>query len=484
MILSLRLLLILLAWGACAVICRHTATLTHDFHLEVLNPCVVKNERPVYQEEFINEGQDLEFVHVSSVVELADHSLAALWYGGDFEYSRDNSVFFARKQNGLWKQPHAVMTTDQVELDLGRPIQCLGNPLLLPNPDGSLRLLFVTIAMGRWSGSQLNTVLSRDGGLSWSRTERLTLAPLCNFSELVRNRPVRTDDGWCVPIYQEFLGKFPELLWLKENNDAFIFQKTRIAGGCSTLQPSLIPLDHQRAVVLLRDYTKDRKIFRSTSGDGGLHWSKPMPTNLPNPDAGISGLRLSDGDLLVAFNDSPSNRGDLSLALSHDEGRSWKKIAEIENDWMKSFSYPYLMQSSDGMIHLVYIWDKISTDDNTLKMVKMVSFNEAWIKSLSENSAYGEQRGVGDMGTKRARSISTVIRDEGTTQPTAPRPSALAGLRLFRPDAASTTRSSMSFIHSLLISWPQFQNPQQLASCNFQTGSKSLEHLTGRQAIP
>ena len=47
----------------------------------------------------------------------------------------------------------------------------------------------------------------------------------------------------------------------------------------------------------------------------GLTWSRPAPTNLPNPDAGISGLKLSDGRLLVAYNDSISNRSNLALAV-------------------------------------------------------------------------------------------------------------------------------------------------------------------------
>jgi len=88
-------------------------------------------------------------------------------------------------------------------------------------------------------------------------------------------------------VYQEFLGKFPELLWLSEKDGKISYEKSRIAGGCSTLQPSLIPLDARRAIILLRDYTKTKRIFISRSADAGLSWSKPEATNLPNPDSGI-----------------------------------------------------------------------------------------------------------------------------------------------------------------------------------------------------
>lgn len=345
---------------------------TKGFLIKPVKPLGHGVPAPYYKEEFLNPGQHLNFVHVASVMELKDHTLAGLWYGGHYEYNHENTIYLAKQRDGVWQEPRPIMTPKQAQSDLERPFRCLGNPLILSNPDGSLRLLFVTIAMGKWSGSQLNSCFSKDGGISWSRAQRMTLSPFFNFSELVRNRPVpMIGGGWCVPIYQEFLGKFPELLWLKEQNDNFVYQKTRIAGGCATLQPSLIPLDAKRAIVMLRDYTSEKRIFITRTEDCGHTWSHPEPTKLPNPDAGISGLRLSDGRLLVAYNDSTEKRDTLSLAISNDEGHSWKQIANLENDPFKSFSYPYLLQSSDGLVHLVYTWNST--------LIKMISFNEAWI---------------------------------------------------------------------------------------------------------
>jgi len=216
--------------------------------------------------------------------------------------------------------------------------------------------------------------LSSDGGLTWSPAERLTLSPFFNFSELVRNRAIATQEsGWCVPVYQEFLGKFPELLWLGGRNGELAYRKTRIAGGCSSFQPSLVPLDDTRGMCLLRDYTAAGRLVMSRTYDGGLHWSKREPTLLPNPDAGVSGLRLSDGALLVAFNDSAKDRSNLALAISSDEGKSWSRVTILESEQGSTFSYPYLMRSSDGMIRMAYTWKS--------KSIKVLGFNEEWIKS-------------------------------------------------------------------------------------------------------
>jgi predicted neuraminidase len=373
---SIRLILIGVAWLLCAAVIYPGGDPFADPRFGSPDPNFVPqlHASPFFRQGFVNASQSLPMVHVASLAELGNGTLASLWYGGPYEYSHDDAIYFATQSHGSWSQPTPIMSPTRAEQDLGRPMKGLGNSILLVNPDGSLRLLFVTIAMGKWSGSQLNTSVSRDGGQTWSRTERLTLSPLCNFSELVRNRPIPLiGGGWCVPIYQELLGKFPELLWLKEHNGELIYRKTRVAGGCSTYQPSLIPLGTKIASLILRDYTKAKRIFFSHTEDGGLSWSKPTPTNLPNPDAGISGLRLADGRLLVAFNDSATNRDNLSLAVSSDAGKKWKLIAVLENGPESWFSYPYMMRTSDGLIHIVYTF---KGDE-----IKEAGFNESWLTS-------------------------------------------------------------------------------------------------------
>ena len=339
----------------------------------------VGSSASVFKKSIVNSGQKLPMVHVASLASMAGGIEAAVWYGGSAECAPDVKIYFSQSENGAgWSVPRVIMDRQKAERDLGRPMQSVGNAILLSEPDGRLRLLFVTIAMGRWSGSQLNTSFSTDGGITWSRAARLTLSPFLNFSELVRNRSVPlVHGGWCVPIYQEFLGKFPELLWIQEQQGEegrrgqLLYRKSRIAGGCSTFQPSLIPLNASRALVFLRDYTDKRKIFFSRSDDEGKVWSKPVPTLLPNPDSGISGLKLSDGRLLLAYNDSPVGRDNLALAVSDDQGATWRKLVTLEKEAGRTFSYPFLSRSPDGLIDLAYTRKR--------KEIALISFNEVWI---------------------------------------------------------------------------------------------------------
>ncbi|GAF94110.1 unnamed protein product, partial [marine sediment metagenome] len=75
-----------------------------------------------------------------------------------------------------------------------------------------------------------------------------------------------------------------------------------------------------------------------------------------------------------------SRRENLRLAVSADRGATWTRIATLEEDPARRFSYPYLIRTRDGLIHAVY------THRGT--RIKHVAFNEAWIeKCLSREQA-------------------------------------------------------------------------------------------------
>ena len=137
--------------------------------------------------------------------------------------------------------------------------------------------------------------------------------------------------------------------------------------------------------MILRDYTSARKIHFSSAYDGGREWSFVTATELPNPDAGISGLRLSGGELLVAFNDSAKDRSNLTLAIASKDRKTWRRIVALENEPDANFSYPFLMRSSDGMIRLAYT--------RRGKAIALTSFNEAWLNDLKkEQEASGRKQ--------------------------------------------------------------------------------------------
>ena len=331
---------------------------------------------PIFTEELINPDSPLWMSHVASICELPDGRLAAVWYAGSREGARDVAIYLAAQERGqaIWTTPRAILTPEQAGRDLHRAVRKVGNPLIFSDAAGKLRLLYVTISVGGWSGSSLNLTTSTDEGESWSPSRRLTLSPFFNVSELVRNRPAPLADGsWLVPIYHECLGKFPELLCLRDRPEGLSATKRRITGGRSVLQPALAALSTNSGLAFLRDCSPRKRISVARTDDAGQTWSSPQPLDLPNPDSGLTALRLTDGRVMLAFNDSAAGRGNLSLAVSDDEGRTWRRLATLAEEAGAEFSYPFLLQARDGKIHLVYTWKR--------KAIKHVAFNAAWLNA-------------------------------------------------------------------------------------------------------
>jgi predicted neuraminidase len=138
----------------------------------------------------------------------------------------------------------------------------------------------------------------------------------------------------------------------------------------------VVPLDETRALALLRNTGHPSgAVLSQRSDDAGLRWSPVAPTELPNPDAAVAALRVADDLILLVYNDQSAGRGNLSLAVSRDEGESWTAVHAFEDGRPNAeYSYPWLSMDSRGAIHLAYTWHRTH--------IKHATFNEAWVRSL------------------------------------------------------------------------------------------------------
>ncbi len=337
-------------------------------------PAVSPDEAAFFETTIINPDSNLAKAHSATLAEMPDGSLLSAWYAGSAEGAGDVGIWLAhRGREGKWSAPRLAITRERVVADLGRYIVSLGNPVLLVDGRGRLGLLFVSIGAGKWSGSSMNLTWSDDGGRTWGQISKLTLNPFANLSALPRNPPsALVGGGWAVPIYQEFLGLFPEVLWLQPRGGGYAAAVSRIAGGMSVFQPALVPLSAERAVAVMRDGSDARRMSVAWSRDAGRTWTPPESTDLPNPNSGVCAVRLQGGALLCAFNDSQGKgRENLRLALSRDDGRTWLRIATLQEQAGQEFSYPYMITGRDGRVRMVY--------SARGRQIRYAEFNTAWV---------------------------------------------------------------------------------------------------------
>jgi len=338
------------------------------------------SSKPYYRERFASSGLTRR-VHSVTVVELSGGRLRAFWYGGSREGAKDvviySSVF--NSDDGLWSRETSIVTRETTQAALLRYIRKIGNPVAWRDGSGRLWLFYVSVSVGGWSGSSINVMFSEDEGHTWSHPKRLVTSPFLNVSTLVKGPVISFANGTIgLPVYHEFLGKFGELLIL--DSEASVTGKKRLSWGRSSLQPVIVPYASLAAVGLMRySGSSPRRILSFRTADGGIHWSAPQKTNLPNPNAAVAATRTARGDLLLVFNNSETNRENLSLAISRDVGETWQRIYTFETPTGESegkarFAYPWLLRTEDGNYHLLYTWNR--------RRIKHVQFNDAWIEQL------------------------------------------------------------------------------------------------------
>jgi predicted neuraminidase len=75
-----------------------------------------------------------------------------------------------------------------------------------------------------------------------------------------------------------------------------------------------------------------------------------------NPDSGFDAVVLKDGMRLLIYNHSTTARTPLNVAVS-DDGKIWKSGPVLETE-PGEYSYPAVIQTSDGLVHVTYTWKR------------------------------------------------------------------------------------------------------------------------------
>jgi predicted neuraminidase len=119
------------------------------------------------------------------------------------------------------------------------------------------------------------------------------------------------------------------------------------------IQPTILVHSSNTLQILCR--SRQKVITEAWSHDGGATWGPMSATALPNPSAGIDALRLADGRFLLVYNPSPASRQKLELAVSSD-GNTWRSATVLEEEGSGEHSYPAMIQTRDGSVHITYTW--------------------------------------------------------------------------------------------------------------------------------
>lgn len=196
-----------------------------------------------------------------------------------------------------------------------------------------------------------------------------------------KNKAVYAGSRLIVPLYSD--GFDCSLFAFTDDAGDTWSYSNPVLGGAG-IQPTILVGKSGRLTAYLRDNgPPPQRMQRTDSNDNGASWSIAKDDILPNPGAGFDGVTLPGGEWVMVFNDTEEGRHNLSVALSDDEGKSWKWKKSIENDTRgdrsTSSHYPSVVLGADGRIHVTYSFHRKDTVPG--KTIKYCSFTVDWIKN-------------------------------------------------------------------------------------------------------
>lgn len=350
---------------------------------------------PVFITQNIFPQQELH-CHSSSVVECPNGDLLACWFYGTGERTADDVIIQgARLRTGEsnWSEPFLMA-------DAPGLADC--NPVLYIDRNEKLWLFWISVLARRWECGMLKYRTSTDyfgeGAPNWDWQDVIVLKPGEAFADEVETKleqmhypegtwaeyarpypeqlitaskdPYKRQTGWMprvhpltldggriiLPLYSD---GFNLSLMAISDDDGATWHASRPIVGSGPQQPSLIQRSDGAIVAYMRD-TGDApgRIQLSVSEDDGESWSIPVDLEIPNPDSSVEVIKLTSGKWLLVCNDTEDSRSQLTACVSNDQGKTWKWRHRIEpsDDEGDNFSYPSVIQTDDGLVHMTYTY--------------------------------------------------------------------------------------------------------------------------------
>jgi len=372
-------------------------------------------QKKKFDSTFIFPFQE-KHVHSSSIIELPNGDIMACWFEGSGERNaNDVQIKGARlkKGNRKWSQPSLMADTP------GQP-DC--NPVLFVDNSKKLWLFWIVVQANQWETSVLKyrtaTDYMKNGAPNWSWQDVILLKPGEEFPETIKSEfsamksrdlawaeyapqyekmvyeaakdKKKRETGWMSRIHPTVLPSGRILLPLYSDgfnlslvaisdDQGVTWKPSKPIVGYGNIQPSIVQKKDGSLVAFMRDNgDSPGRILKSISTDNGYSWTSAKKSNMINPGTSVDVIKLKDGNWVVVYNDLEDGRYSVAVSLSDDEGETWKWTKHLEKDDSKkgSFSYPSVIQTKDGMIHISYSY-RIGENKKT---IKHISLDSNWVK--------------------------------------------------------------------------------------------------------
>jgi predicted neuraminidase len=287
------------------------------------------------------------------------------------------------------------------------PAKSEQNPLIFKAPDGKIWLLYTSQTSGNQDGSVVKCRVSDDGGKTFGAVRML-----CDLPGTFVRQPivVNTRGDWLLPTFrcvqlpgQRWSGDADTAAVLISHDSGETWHLRDVPDSLGAVHMNILPLGGDEMVAFYRNRFAE-EVLCSRSADGGVNWTAPKPTNLPNNNSSIQATRLDNGTIAMVYNHcnglmsqarrlslydeiegeevpevvaAPNSRrkaiwgvprAPLSLAFSEDGGASFANRFDLDtgdgyclsnnskDSLNREFSYPSIVEGPDGTLHIAYTY--------------------------------------------------------------------------------------------------------------------------------
>ena len=370
--------------------------------------------------------------HASTIVECPNGDLLVCWFHGSGERTADDvKVEGARLRKGSKTWTRFTMADTPNYPDT--------NCTMFIDPQKRLWLMWPTILANEWHTALMKYRVSSDyqkmdGPPRWESNEVLHITPGPEFEATVKEAAAAFEAAAkdAPPERQKLIRDYVErtkknaadkyfrrLGWMTRAHpfvldgrrlivplysDGFSFSLMAITDdwgkswttstplvGAGNIQPSIVKKKDGTLFTLMRDNgPAPKRLHMSESRDEGKTWSPVVDSAIPNPGSGAEVISLSNGHWALIYNDTEQGRNSLAVAISTDEGQTWKWKRHLEFEASGpeagAFHYPSIIQARDGSLHASYSYhlNKKSLPMDAegkpaRKSIKHAHFNEEWV---------------------------------------------------------------------------------------------------------
>lgn len=302
-------------------------------------------------------------VHASTITELPGGQLVASWFGGSRESAPDVCIYTSVFAKGKWSAPTIAATGTDKKIRYAT-----WNPVLITTRAGKLLLFYKAGPSPRdWWGLMK---YSTDKGRTWSKAEKLPegiLGP-------IKNKPVQLANGTL--LHPSSTESKDEKQWHihVELSDSTGHNWRKVGINCDTfgvIQPSALFHPGNRLQLVCR--SRQNVIVQTFSDDNGETWTPLTRQTTRNPNSGIDAVTTKSGLQVLIYNpavmgaDWSAGRNELRVAVSKD-GENWNDVYELEKQSTGEFSYPAVIQTRDGLLHITYTYNRKNIKHVVLKI--------------------------------------------------------------------------------------------------------------------